>query len=225
MGHEDILTALADPTRRAVLDRLREGPSAVGRIADTLPVTRPAVSQHLKVLLDAGLVSMERRGTRNLYSLTPGGAGPLTDWLGALRVPGPSHGGRSLTTRLARREAWHLFCEDLAIWWPVARVSLSAMQEGALPQAVLLEPRPGGALREVLFDGTEGVWANVVEAQAPSKLVLDWKLGAQERVTVTLAPEDGGARLTLDHSADTSELWDPVLDRFAAAANAALSNF
>src|SRR3954451_18899974 len=67
------LTALGDPTRRAVFEGLADGPRAVGELAATLPVSRPAVSQHLKVLKDAGLVHDEARGTRRLYSLDPDG--------------------------------------------------------------------------------------------------------------------------------------------------------
>ena len=67
------LEALADPTRRAVLEQLREGPQAVGEIAAHLPVSRPAVSQHLKVLKGAGLVTDRAEGTRRLYAVSPDG--------------------------------------------------------------------------------------------------------------------------------------------------------
>jgi DNA-binding transcriptional ArsR family regulator len=67
------LTALGDPTRRAIFERLAAGPLPVGELADGLPVSRPAVSQHLKVLKDAGLVVDRRDGTRRLYQLDPGG--------------------------------------------------------------------------------------------------------------------------------------------------------
>ena len=67
------LTALGDPTRRAIFERLAGGPRAVGELADGLPVSRPAVSQHLKVLKDAGLVIDRRDGTRRLYQLDPSG--------------------------------------------------------------------------------------------------------------------------------------------------------
>lgn len=235
MTYDTILTALADPTRRAVLDRLRGGPMAVGRIADGMPVSRPAVSQHLKILLDAGLVSVQGKGTRNLYALVPGGAAPLGDWLGDLRAdrpaPGPAGGlQRSLTTRLTPAEAWKLFCDDIAIWWPVARVSLSARSDGALPQGVTLDPAEGGILREVLFDGTQGDWARVTRAVVPEQLTLDWRLGTPDGSVVALAfaAEPGGSRLTLTHDADDGDMaamWDTVLDRFAAAANSSLSNF
>ena len=76
-----VLDAVGDPTRRAVLRRLRAGPCAVTDLARELPVTRPAVSQHLKVLLDAGLVAYERAGTRNVYRLQPEGLEPLRRWV------------------------------------------------------------------------------------------------------------------------------------------------
>jgi DNA-binding transcriptional ArsR family regulator len=73
-------TALADPTRRAVFERLREGPRPVGEIARDLPVSRPAVSQHLRVLKDAGLVTERREGTRRLYRIDPDGLAAIRDY-------------------------------------------------------------------------------------------------------------------------------------------------
>lgn len=67
------LDALGDPTRRAIFERLGRGPCAVGELAAELPVSRPAVSQHLKVLKQAGLVADEAVGTRRIYRLDPGG--------------------------------------------------------------------------------------------------------------------------------------------------------
>ena len=73
--------ALADPTRREVLERLASGPRAVGEIAEGLPVSRPAVSQHLKVLKEAGLVSDRQDGARRIYAIDPDGLGPMRAWL------------------------------------------------------------------------------------------------------------------------------------------------
>jgi DNA-binding transcriptional ArsR family regulator len=73
--------ALADPTRRKVLERLSDGPRAVGDIAAGLPVSRPAVSQHLKVLKDAGLVSDRQEGARRIYAIDPNGLGAMRAWL------------------------------------------------------------------------------------------------------------------------------------------------
>lgn len=81
MAYETALAALADPTRRQVFERLRNGPKAVGRIAQGLPVSRPAVSQHLKVLKDAGLVRDDVEGTRRVYRIDPKGLGAIRRWL------------------------------------------------------------------------------------------------------------------------------------------------
>ncbi|MGK9233061.1 metalloregulator ArsR/SmtB family transcription factor [Inquilinus limosus] len=81
MTYDKALAALADPTRRAVFERLRTGPKPVGRIAEGLPVSRPAVSQHLKVLRDAGLVADRAEGVRRVYFIDPKGLGALRAWL------------------------------------------------------------------------------------------------------------------------------------------------
>ena len=73
--------ALGDPTRRAIFELLANGPRPVGEIASQLPVTRPAVSQHLKVLKEAGLVTDRQIGTRRLYQLNPEGVGALRAYL------------------------------------------------------------------------------------------------------------------------------------------------
>src|SRR5918912_564984 len=78
---EAILDALGDPTRRRIVERLRHGPVAVGNLAAQLPVGRPAVSKHLRVLEGAGLVEHRSVGTRNLYALAPHGFTALQQWL------------------------------------------------------------------------------------------------------------------------------------------------
>ena len=81
MTYDTALAALSDPTRRKVFERLKHGGRAVGEIAKGLPVSRPAVSQHLKVLKEAGLVREERDGTRRIYEIDPKGLGQLRRWL------------------------------------------------------------------------------------------------------------------------------------------------
>jgi DNA-binding transcriptional ArsR family regulator len=81
MTYATALTALSDPTRRAVFERLRKGPASVQQIADGLPVSRPAVSQHLKALREAGLVHDEARGTARIYSIHTPGLRALRDWI------------------------------------------------------------------------------------------------------------------------------------------------
>ena len=78
-----VLDALGDPTRRAILDLLRKGSKSVQELADQLPVTRPAVSQHLRVLADARLVTHERAGTRRIYALQRDGLEDLREYLDA----------------------------------------------------------------------------------------------------------------------------------------------
>ena len=75
------MTALGDPTRQAIFERLVAGPRPVGELAGELPVTRPAVSQHLRVLLDAGLVTVRAEGTRRIYAADPQGLQGLRAWL------------------------------------------------------------------------------------------------------------------------------------------------
>lgn len=95
------IQALGDPTRRTVFERLRAGPRSVGELADGLPVSRPAVSQHLRVLKDAGLVRERRVGTRNFYSVDGDGLAELREYfdelwneaLAAFRAAAESEGG------------------------------------------------------------------------------------------------------------------------------------
>jgi DNA-binding transcriptional ArsR family regulator len=81
MAYGIALTALADPTRRALFERLRNGPASVGDLAAELPVSRPAVSQHLKALKVAGLVTDRPDGARRVYTIDPDGLGELRRWL------------------------------------------------------------------------------------------------------------------------------------------------
>jgi DNA-binding transcriptional ArsR family regulator len=81
MTYGNALTALADPTRRRIFERLRSGPQAVGALARKMPVSRPAVSQHLKVLKEAGLVADRPEGTRRVYYIDPDGLGALRAWV------------------------------------------------------------------------------------------------------------------------------------------------
>ena len=81
MAYGTALAVLADPTRRRVFERLRHGPRAVNVIAAGLPVSRPAVSQHLKVLKSAGLVEERNEGVRRIYSLRREGLLDLREWL------------------------------------------------------------------------------------------------------------------------------------------------
>jgi DNA-binding transcriptional ArsR family regulator len=81
MAYAKALQCLSDPTRRQVFERLRAGPQSVGALARGLPVSRPAVSQHLKVLKAAGLVTDRAEGARRVYYIDPDGLGELRQWI------------------------------------------------------------------------------------------------------------------------------------------------
>lgn len=74
------IEALGPPTRRAIFEKLAQGPSSVGALAEGMPVSRPAVSQHLKALKDAGLLIETRKGTSRIYSVDPGGVAEVRDY-------------------------------------------------------------------------------------------------------------------------------------------------
>jgi DNA-binding transcriptional ArsR family regulator len=111
MAYALAMQALADPTRREVFERLRRGPLSVGRLAEGMPVTRPAVSQHLRVLKNAGLVREERVGTRRVYSVELNGLAELRryldgfweDVLGAFKAEAESAPRRRDARRRRRR--------------------------------------------------------------------------------------------------------------------------
>ena len=86
MANSEALSALADPTRRAIFEALADGPSAVKDLAAVVPVSRPAVSQHLRVLKDAGLVTDHGEGNRRIYQIEPEGIRDLQEYLGRFWV-------------------------------------------------------------------------------------------------------------------------------------------
>ena len=96
----DAFAALGDPTRRAIFERLAAHPAAVGELAGGMPVSRPAVSQHLRVLKEAGLVTEIAAGTRRIYRIDPRGIAAMRDWLDA-------HWARSLEAFRAFADAAH----------------------------------------------------------------------------------------------------------------------
>jgi DNA-binding transcriptional ArsR family regulator len=86
MSEPNIFRALGDPTRRAVFEALAAGEMSVSQITASLPVSQPAVSQHLAALRGAGLVAERRQGRRAFYRIEPQGLGPLADWLDRYRA-------------------------------------------------------------------------------------------------------------------------------------------
>jgi len=187
------LATLGEPTRRLIVERLACGPLSVHEIADRLPVGRPAVSMHLRVLKDAGLVVDRRMGTRRLYQLNPQALAALRDyldwyWTQALAtykqavesqgggdtdamVPGVSV-TKSVVVEVPRVQAFAFFIRQEA-WWPIATHHL-AEPPG---ETVILEPFVGGRWFERGHDGQECDWGTVLIWEPPRRIVLTWQVG------------------------------------------------
>ena len=188
------LAALGDATRRRIVERLAVAPSAVGDIARSLPVGRPAVSMHLRVLQEAGLVWHERAGNRRLYHLDAGGLALLRAqidayWSHALgafasaasaRQKGPAmvidselSVLKSIVVPLPLVEAFAFFIQHDR-WWPVATHHL-AEPHG---DVIILEPFLGGRWFERSADGREQELGRVLVWRPPHQLVLSWLVGS-----------------------------------------------
>ena len=191
---DDGWDALGDPTRRAIVERLAERPRAVGELADELPVSRPAVSQHLKVLKDAGLVTEQAAGTRRIYRLNPAGVAALRDqldtfWNRALA----GYRGRRRTNR--RRS---IMTADRQPPWSAGRSSSTHRSSGrsrcspsgsatssrrsttcsASPIAeTVFEPQVGGHIYDRGVDGSECRWARILAYEPPDRVVFSWDIG------------------------------------------------
>jgi DNA-binding transcriptional ArsR family regulator len=239
------LDALGDPTRRRLVDLLREGESTVGRLAGRLPVSRPAVSRHLRILREAGLVEVREEGTRRWYRLALGGFADLRDhweriWAEASRAFETAAEGEG-AMRVVRQsvevdrtveEAFRLFTEGIGRWWPLRSHSLSGEQA----VDARMEPREGGRVFEVAADGSTFDWGVVLAWEPPRRVRVCWKPNVRdEPYTIweaRLTGVDGPAtRLDLEHwgwealgapggarAGEYGPGWTFVLGRFAAAA-------
>jgi DNA-binding transcriptional ArsR family regulator/uncharacterized protein YndB with AHSA1/START domain len=195
MTYADALSALGDPTRRAIFDRLRSGPRAVGELASGFPISRPAVSQHLRVLKDAGLVRARRVGTRQVYEVEQAGLDDLRTYLEAFwdtaladfkaaaeRRP---RGGDMSSTETAIdpvvktatldcpiAHAFDVYTAGIARWWPLESHSIG--ERDAV--SVVLEGRVDGRMYETDAAGTEHVWGRVSVWEPPHWLVIAWRV-------------------------------------------------
>lgn len=212
------LAALSDPTRRRVFELVLRRPSPVGRIASALPVSRPAVSQHLRVLLDAGLVTAERQGASRVYRADPRGLAELRGWLedlwedalDAYAAAAQKEHAMSLTTGdtapvtktrtvpLPPERAFDLFTRRIGEWWPVATHSIS----GDVAE-VRFEGRVGGRVVEVAGDGTERSWGEVLAWNPPHRFAMSWHPTEEPRAATVLEVRfrevGGGTELLLEH--------------------------
>jgi DNA-binding transcriptional ArsR family regulator len=188
------LTALGDATRRRIVERLADGPCAVGDIARSLPVSRPAVSMHLRVLQDAGLVRHERAGNRRMYHLDPHGLVLLRDHLDAywslalgafetaatrrqkgqaMAIDSELSVLKTVVVPVPLVEAFALFVQQ-DTWWPLRTHHL------AEPPGItaVLEPFQGGRWYERLADGREQEWGRVLVWRPPHQVVLSFLVGS-----------------------------------------------
>jgi DNA-binding transcriptional ArsR family regulator len=196
-------TALGDPTRRAIFERLADHPWAVGELARELPVSRPAVSQHLKVLKDARLVVDRRDGNRRIYHLDPDGVGALRAdlerfWSKALAayktvVEQPTKGG-PMSTQAAEatvqtqvvveapiERAFRVFTEDFGSFKPPEHNLLDV----EIAETVF-EPREGGHLYDRGVDGSECRWARVLAYEPPDRVVISWDIDPRWQIETDL---------------------------------------
>jgi DNA-binding transcriptional ArsR family regulator/uncharacterized protein YndB with AHSA1/START domain len=192
-------TALADPTRRAIFERLIEHPSAVNELARGLPVSRPAVSQHLKVLKDAGLVVDRRAGKQRVYQVDRGGLAALraeldrfwTKTLAAYKtvVEQPTQGDpmstlaadtsvrTSIVVEAPISRAFKVFTEDFGRFKPAEHNMLKV----AIAETVF-EPKVGGFLYDRGVDGSVCRWARVLAYDPPNRVLLSWDISPQWQI-------------------------------------------
>ncbi len=196
-------TALSDPTRRAIFERLADRPRAVGELASELPVSRPAVSQHLKVLKDARLVLDRRAGTRRIYQLDPDGVGALRVdldrfWSRALAayktvVEQPTTGDlmstqaaqtstrTSIVVEAPIERAFRVFTEDFGSFKPPEHNML-----GVDLAETVFEPRVGGNIYDRGVDGSECRWARVLAYEPPNRVLFSWDFSPQWQMETDL---------------------------------------
>ncbi len=185
--------ALADPTRRMIFERLIEHPSAVGELAGELPVSRPAVSQHLKVLKDAGLVIDKRAGRQRIYQVEPDGLAALraeldrfwSKTLAAYKtvVEQPTQGDpmsiqaadtsvrTSIVVEAPISRAFKVFTEDFGSFKPAEHNMLKV----EIAETVF-ERKAGGFLYDRGVDGSVCRWARVLAYEPPNRVLLSWDI-------------------------------------------------
>ena len=237
------LDALGDRTRRRIIGRLALGAAPVGELAEVLPVGRPAVSMHLRVLREAGLVTARAAGTRRVYQLEPDALAALRDYLdwywtqalesfkrhveaaaGDTPMEPEVKVTKSIVVDVAPARAFQLFI-DLGQWWPLATHKI-AQPAG---ETLVLEPFVGGRWYERSRDGGETDWGRVLAFDPPHRILLSWLMGADwkhepdparaSEIEVTFIGEDADqTRVVFEHRhleryGDRAERMRAVLDR------------
>jgi DNA-binding transcriptional ArsR family regulator len=215
------LGAIADETRREILSLLQQGEQTVGALAAALPVTRPAVSQHLKVLRRAGLVEIRTAGTRHYYRLAPGGLqavrtsieelwGTALDHYAAAAQESRRRGGlmttaviapvlKTIVVPLPPDQAFELFFTGIAAWWPLESHSVY----GSDAASITVEARPGGHILESSSSGRTSDWGEILVWDEPRRAVFTWHPGydddAATEVEIRFSAEGRLTRVDLEH--------------------------
>lgn len=215
--------ALAVETRRQIYAMLIERPRSVQELADELPVSRPAVSQHLKVLVEAGLARSNTVGTRRVYAADPAGVAEFRKW--ADRMWSEAIGrfadfATSLdeenemlekqmtidpvvkTARLGvdPETAFKAFTASATSWWPLSTHSVGEGQT----VAVTFEPKVGGRVFETTKDGVEHIWGTILTWEEGRRVEFTWFPGLPEdqhtRIEISFKPIGHGSEMILIHS-------------------------
>ena len=218
-------SVLADDTRRAIVIRLAEGPLAVGRLAEGLPVTRSAVSQHLKILKDAGLVSERATGTRRIYRLNPAAVAALRDQLDAFwrrALESYADVADSATEKVMTRTDATVVRRQVVVNAPQAKAfaaftgrfgDFKPPEHNLLAAPIaetVFEPRAGGHIYDRAADGSECRWARILAYEPPDRVVFSWDISPQwqieadpdrtSEVEVRFVPDGPGrTRVELEH--------------------------
>ena len=209
--------AFGDPVRRRLVELLAERPQSVTDLAEVVPVSRSAVSQHLGVLTLAGLVSYERQGRRHLYRVDPDGLAGMRSYLdglwtqaldayGSLVEPGadPRIGRdvmtqapvvRAVSVSVPATRAFEVFTARIGAWWPLATHSPADSLAADLAFR-------DGALVETLTDGRTTVWGSVTEWSPPTRLAFTWAPsgGPETEIAVDFEEVADGTRVVLTHT-------------------------
>ena len=215
------LDALSVETRREIYRLLVARPRSVGELADALPVSRPAVSQHLRVLVDARLAIVEPVGTRHVYSADPEGMRRLRDWVDGMWEMALGSFARFASEQMedemedvrtkiepVRKEilvpgtteqVFELFTTRIDEWWPTVSHSVSGEEEAR----VVVEGGQGGRIYEVTSAGEEHDWATFTDWVEGDRLEMVWYPGLSPeqstRLTIVFEAEAGATRVTLVH--------------------------
>lgn len=215
------LGALSAQTRREIYRLLLEGPRSVGELADALPVSRPAVSQHLKVLVDARLATAETVGTRHMYSADAEGMSRLRDWVDGMWEMALGNFARfardemenemsdaatriepvrkDIRVRGTAKEVFELFTSRMDEWWPTVTHSVS----GEETATVVVESGVGGRIYEVTKAGEEHEWGRFTTWEEGERLEMTWHPGLSAEQSTHLAirfeAEPGATRVILIH--------------------------